>query len=255
VKQNITLSESQISSYHRQGFLVLENLLSQQEVDAFLSSVESRPRDFDPGLRFHIDDPQYEYVAKHPNVAGVAAQVLGGTPCIVQTMYMPKRAGQPGQANAGIALHQDTHYLPTEPNTLMACWVALSDTSGENGGLCVVPGSHKHELARTHQTASDEHHSWRQECQMRDRSGKEWTETFYSFEIDNVESLPIQQLAVPRGGGVIFTGMTIHGSYANHSPTQDRLAFAVHYVKEGTWVIRADVQETVAVTAYSIDTG
>jgi len=29
--------------------------------------------------------------------------------------------------------------------------------------------------------------------------------------------------------------------------TQDRFAWAVHYVKEGTWVLRADVQDTMAV--------
>ena len=54
---------------------------------------------------------------------------------IVQTMYMEK---SPGEESQGTALHQDTHYLPTDPNTLMACWIALSDTDKENGGLCVL---------------------------------------------------------------------------------------------------------------------
>lgn len=35
-------------------------------------------------------DPKFAYVAKHPNVAGVAAQILQGMPRIVQTMYMRK---------------------------------------------------------------------------------------------------------------------------------------------------------------------
>jgi ectoine hydroxylase-related dioxygenase (phytanoyl-CoA dioxygenase family) len=54
-------------------------------------------------------------------------------------------------------------------------------------------------------------------------------------------------LEVPRGGAVFFTSLTIHGSFANRSATRDRLAWAVHYVKDGTWVLRADVQDTVSV--------
>jgi ectoine hydroxylase-related dioxygenase (phytanoyl-CoA dioxygenase family) len=44
---------------------------------------------------------------------------------------------------------------------------------------------------------------------------------------------------------VFFTGLTIHGSYANRSPDRARRAFATHYVAEGTWVFRTDVQQTV----------
>jgi len=41
--------------------------------------------------------------------------------------------------------------------------------------------------------------------------------------------------------------MTIHSSFANRSPDRQRRAFATHYVKDGTWVYRCDVQDTVAV--------
>ncbi|MCY4376162.1 MAG: phytanoyl-CoA dioxygenase family protein [Spirochaetaceae bacterium] len=141
--------------------------------------------------------------------------------------------------------------LPTEPETLMACWVALSDTDPGNGGLCVVPGSHRDPLHDTHQAASPEHRSWRKNYEMRDRDGREWNQEMYSFEVDDVDSLDIQRLTVPRGSGVFFTGMTVHGSYANTSATRDRLAFAVHYVSEGTWVYRCDVQDTVSAGEYS----
>jgi ectoine hydroxylase-related dioxygenase (phytanoyl-CoA dioxygenase family) len=51
-------------------------------------------------------------------------------------MYLNKTQ----ENNLGIALHQDTHYIPNTPNTLLACWIALSDTDETNGGLFVVPG-------------------------------------------------------------------------------------------------------------------
>ena len=247
----ITLDAAQLASYTNEGFLVVENLLTSAEIDSFLAWQKGRPADYEPGLRSHTTDPNWEYIAKHPNVAGIVAQIMGGTPHILQTMFLPKYAGQSKEDNAGIALHQDTHYLPTEPNTLTACWVAMSDTSGENGGLCVIPGSHKHPLHSTEQSASDDHISWRMNYDMRDRDGKEWVQEFYSFEIGGIDPDTINRLNVPKGSGVFFTGMTIHGSYANVSPTKDRLAFATHYIKDGTWCIRADVQNTVAVTEYS----
>jgi ectoine hydroxylase-related dioxygenase (phytanoyl-CoA dioxygenase family) len=238
------LSEEQVADYRRDGYLVVHDLLSAEEIDAFLAHQEIRQESWDIGLLSHTVDPQWKTVATHPNVAGGAEQLLGAAPRIVQSMYLPKKAGA---KQPGIALHQDTHYLPTEPNTLMACWIAMSDTGVENGGLCVVPGSHLKPLRKTQQATSDEQVSWRMNYEMRDQDGKEWSEEFYSFEIEDLDPSSIAQLEVPAGGGVFFTGMTIHGSFGNPSATRDRLAFAVHYVGDGTWVYRADVQDTASV--------
>jgi ectoine hydroxylase-related dioxygenase (phytanoyl-CoA dioxygenase family) len=41
--------------------------------------------------------------------------------------------------------------------------------------------------------------------------------------------------------------MTIHGSFANKSSNWPRLAFATHYVKDGTWIYRQDIQDTIEV--------
>ena len=162
---------------------------------------------------------------------------------IVQTMLLEKH---PGEEAKGTALHQDTHYLPNEPNTLMACWLAMSDTDATNGGLCVVPGTHNHPLYSTHKAMSlKDHQVWEVEHLMRDRSGKEWKQSFYSFEIDDLDPNSIIRLDVPKGAGVFFSGMTIHGSYANLSKENVRRAFATHYVAEGTWLLRADVQDVV----------
>jgi ectoine hydroxylase-related dioxygenase (phytanoyl-CoA dioxygenase family) len=82
---------------------------------------------------------------------------------------------------------------------------------------------------------------------MRAPDGREWKETLHSFHVLGIEDDDLVKLSVPRGSGVFFTSLTIHGSYANRSHTRPRLAFAVHYVKDGTWVYRTDVQETTLV--------
>ena len=250
----IQLTQDQIDQFHADGFLVVPNLLTDQEIAIFLEN-ESQPEPFQyqRGLQNHKFDPNWDYIAKHPNVAGATAQLLDGQPRIVQSMYMAKPpAGEAEIGGTGIALHQDTHYLPSKPNTLMACWVAFSDTDAENGGLCVVPGSHHKPLRATHLNEDDdEHASWVKIYPMRHPNGREWKQRMYSFHIDGLEEENIVKLTVPKGGGVFFSGMTIHGSYANRSKDRERLAFAVHYVKDGTWLYRVDVQETELVNTYS----
>jgi phytanoyl-CoA hydroxylase len=242
------LTPAQIERYQADGYLAVPNLLTEAEVDAFLTHEVQRPKDIPYNLHGHAHDAQYLSLATHPQIAGRVRQLLGGQPRIVQTMYLPKSP----EGGKGIALHQDSHYLPNEPNTLMACWVALTDTDAGNGGLCVVPGSHRVGLRGVHKAQNeDEHAVWENEHQMRDRTGREWAQTIVSFEMDDLDPDSILKLTVPKGGGVFFTGLTIHGSYANRSTDRTRQAFAIHYVHKDTWVFRTDVQDTMPIASLS----
>jgi len=237
------LSPDQVARYRDEGYLVVPDLLTEEEVNAFLEHEARRPKDVAYNLHGHMLDPQYRYLATHPRVVAVVRQLLGGAPRIVQTMFLHKAP----EGGKGIALHQDSHYLPNEPNTLMACWLALTDTDADNGGLCVVPGSHKEGLRSAHKARdASEHVVWETIYQMRDRQGREWEQPMVSFEIDDLDPSRLVYLTVPRGAGVFFTGMTIHGSFANRSSARPRPAFATHYVHESTWVFRQDVQDTMS---------
>ena len=246
------LSDEQVAQYKRDGYLVVHNLLTDEEVDAFVAyEHEDKPDGWIENLRHHVDDERWAHIAKHSNVVGIARQLLGGAdPQIVQTMYMEREpAGDAEVGSKGIALHQDLHYLPTEPPTLLACWIAMNDTDAENAGLCVVPGSHHNGLYEAHQNDdTEEHDAWEADHLMRDRDGREWTQSFYSFDIEGLDESEIERLTVPKGAGVFFSGYTIHGSYANRSKDRVRRAFATHYVADDSWVIRADVQELTPAT-------
>lgn len=240
------LTSEQVAQYRRAGYLQVADLLSDAKVYVFLEAeAQPKPPEWKKlGLRKHTVDPQWKSLAAHPRIAGIAEQLLEGRPMIVQTMYIAKTP----ESGKGIALHQDANYIRNEPNTLMACWIAMSDTDRDNGGLCVGPGSHLGALQDTQPPQNeDEHASWVSEYPMRGPDGQEWTEPMHSHEIRDLDPGELKFLIVPRGSGVFFTGRTIHGSYANRSPDRKRLAFAVHYVKEGTWVYRCDIQEVVAV--------
>ncbi len=236
------LTTKQRQSYLDNGYLVVDDLLSEEEVDTFLTAQERCvPEEVRAlALRRHIADESWASIARHPKITGIVRELVDGDPMIVQTMYLVKSP----EGGTGVALHQDTHYIRNEPNTLMACWVALSDTDRDNGGLCVVPGSHKRPLRPTAPPSDDsEHASWVKDYGMRGPDGKEWVEEMHSHQIEDLDSDKIEYLAVARGAGVFFTSMTIHGSFANRSGKRPRLAFATHYVKEGSWVYRKDIQD------------
>lgn len=247
---NLPLTPEQVDRYHRDGYLIVPGLLAPEEVDAFVAyEAQPKPDGWRENLRHHADDPHWRAVAAHPRIVAIVRQLLGGSrPMIVQTMYMER---QPAGASAaagtpGIALHQDLHYLPCEPRTLMACWLAMNDTDAGNGGLCVVPGSHHQGLYETHRNEDTvEHDAWETVYTMRDRNGRTWTEPMYSYDIDGLDPASVERLTVPKGAGVFFTGLTIHGSYANRSKDRVRRAFATHYVDEHTWLFRTDVQDLV----------
>jgi ectoine hydroxylase-related dioxygenase (phytanoyl-CoA dioxygenase family) len=242
----MALTPDEIAQYERNGFLVVGDLLTDEEIETFLAEEKNeKPQAGQKlGLRRYTADPQWQRLATHPTISGIVEQLLGGSPRVVQTMFMNKRP----EGGTGVALHQDTHYIRNEPNTLMACWLAMSDTDRDNGGLCVVPGSHKRPLYETAPPKDDsEHTSWETVYQMRGQDGEEWDEPMHSHEVQGLDLDEIDYLRVPKGGGVFFTSRTIHGSFANRSSGRPRLAFATHYVKDGTWVYRADIQETVLV--------
>lgn len=243
------LSEDQIRQYHEEGFLVVHNVLTEAEVDEFVQ-YESAPKPdaWRENLLHHKDDSAWKKVATHPRIVAIASQLTGSKPQIVQTMYLEKMpTGGEEKGGTGTALHQDLHYLPCEPATLMACWVAMSDTDADNGGLAVVAGSHKGDLHSTHRTENtDDHDSWEIVYDMVAPDGRTWQEKMYSFEIDGLNHDDVERLTVPKGAAVFFTGKTIHGSYGNRSKDRVRRAFAVHFVADGTWVYRADVHDTVA---------
>jgi ectoine hydroxylase-related dioxygenase (phytanoyl-CoA dioxygenase family) len=238
------LSDGELAAYREQGFLLVPELIPRRQVDAFLehegaAGPEAGPR----GLQHHRSDPVWRDIASHPEVVTRVRQMIGGEPQIVQTMYMAKEPG----GGTGVALHQDTHYIRNEPNTLMACWIAFNDTGADNGGLCVVPGSHRQGLQETGRVREvDQHASWENDYEMSDRDGKVWTERMHSHDIHAFTRDQVQMLSVPCGGGVFFTSLTVHGSYANETDDRARLAFATHYVRDATWVYRRDLQGMVS---------
>ncbi|MSS71351.1 MAG: phytanoyl-CoA dioxygenase family protein [Candidatus Latescibacteria bacterium] len=234
------LSPEQVTQYHRDGYLVVPDLLSREEVEAFRRYNEEVFAGLKKtGLTNHLVDETWARTAAHPRIKAALTALMGGPPMCIQTMMLAKMP-----EGKGIAIHQDSYYIETEPETLMACWIALDDTDAGNGGLCVVPDSHRGPLLQMDMPQdATQHASWTTTYEYRDRSGKTWAVPLHSAEVKGWDSSREVTLAVPAGGAVFFTGCTIHGSHRNASSERPRRAFACHYVREGSWVYRTDIQQ------------
>lgn len=145
----------------------------------------------------------------HPGILDMLGDLFEEEPLAAQSMFYWKPPGSRGQA-----LHQDNFYLRVHPGNCIAAWTALDVCDEENGGLVVVPGSHRLSIACPEEADPD-----------------------LSFSRELVR-IPEGMCAVPAemqpGDVLFFHGSVIHGSSPNRSSDRFRRSFICHYVPAST---------------------
>ncbi len=163
------------------------------------------------GHGLHIVDPFFLQMARHPKVAEVLEDLIGRGVNIVQTMVIYK---QPF-VGAETGYHQDATYLHTEPNTLIAAWMALDDVTEENSPLTIIPGSHHLPLHTIAELKED---------------GQFHHQVVNDTRPEISQAVPVP---VPKGGVIFFHGYLWHGAGPNQS-SRPRRAFVAHYVNSAS---------------------
>ncbi|HZT86459.1 MAG TPA: phytanoyl-CoA dioxygenase family protein [Stellaceae bacterium] len=155
------LSSAQIDAYRRDGFIVVPDVLSADEVEALRHVTDRFVREAaavtahddvydledshsarEPRVRRikapHLHDPEYARAARHPNVVA-ALKDLWGTVRFDTGKLNMKSAG----FGAPVEWHQDWAFYPHTNDDLAAVGIMLDDCTRENGPMMVVPGSHR----------------------------------------------------------------------------------------------------------------
>jgi len=126
-----------------------------------------------------------------------AAEQLCGPEVIASSVYR-LRPKIPNYGYGAVPWHQDSSYFePYCDNSLvLTAWVPLVDSNEENGCMWVIPGTHRLPVV-PHQLA----------C-----GGK-------YLGIDDKDLPAGEQVCCPvrKGGVLLMTNRTVHGSFANHS--------------------------------------
>ncbi len=90
-------------------------------------------------LRLHMTHRKVAFHEKtllHPRVLDVLETIIGPDVMAMQTMLFLKPPGSAGQG-----WHQDSYYIPTHPDTLCGAWIAIDDCDEQNGAMWFAKGS------------------------------------------------------------------------------------------------------------------
>ncbi|KAJ9589695.1 hypothetical protein L9F63_017101 [Diploptera punctata] len=128
-----------------------------------------------------------------------AMEDLMETPNIL--LHHTKAHLKPPENGAPYLMHQDYHYFPFKKHTMVAAFINLDDSSPENGGLAVYPGSHK--LGP-----------------LKDVGVIEKGEAYHYKEYPISKATPIY---AKKGDVVVFSYLLLHGSYLNKSERVRRM--------------------------------
>jgi len=219
------LNENQIASLNRQGFLVLPDLFSGDEVDALRSRlpalfadghagniVERESGEVRTSMGLHLRDECFGALTRHPRLVEPALQILGEPAYIQQVKVNVKAAfsGEVWQWHYDFATHhqEDGVLRPLALNL----HVFLDDVSEFNGPLWFIPGSHAVGAHGAHlDTATTSYPLW-------------------VVDPPTVKALAEKNGMVSatgaRGTGLIFFDTLLHGSPPNMSPW-DRAIFSL----------------------------
>jgi hypothetical protein len=202
----LALSPDQVAAYHRDGFLRLGRVLTIDQITAltaYLATLTPRPQD--KGTLFFTQlrgsNPLLgDFAAHGPQVAAMAALIGPNLRCWFDQFVVKP----PGIAGQTFPWHQDNGYNAPNPDNNVTVWIALDETTVDNGCIWIVPASHKNGLI-PHQKKSED--SWH-------------------IEVD----VPGQGEAVllKPGEAVAFTGYTLHRSLDNRTAAARR-AFFLEY--------------------------
>ncbi|HBT33464.1 MAG TPA: ectoine hydroxylase, partial [Pusillimonas sp.] len=154
------LTTDQVETYARDGFIVLENLFNEDEVQAMLSEVKRMGEDpeirkldeavTEPGsdavrsiFRMHELSGMASDIARDPRLIHVARQVLGSEVYIHQSRANLK----PGFKGKEFYWHSDFETWHVEDGMprmrAVSCSILLTDNNACNGSLMLIPGSHQ----------------------------------------------------------------------------------------------------------------
>lgn len=208
------LSQDQIDTYRRDGFLGGIPVLNPREVARFRAELEAfeaatgKPLDFPERSKSYLLFEWADAIVHHPVVLDAVEDVIGPDILVYHTTMNIKEAHN----DAFIPWHQDDDYFHLDPPEHVTAWVALSDASERAGCMRMIPGSRADGLV-PHAEKPEKNHLIRLGKAIHDR-----------FEADDGTAVPLK-----AGEMSLHHTHTIHSSGPNRSDDR-RIGYAVSYI-------------------------
>lgn len=236
-KGGFALSEHQLRSYRKNGFVRLRGLLPAAEVAELLSEAghlavasgrEQRPeavyepdsREVRSVFRVHGLSAVFSRLVRDGRLLDVARQILGSEVYVHQSRLNLK----PGFGGREFYWHSDFETWHVEDGMprmrAVSCVVLLTDNNEFNGPLLLVPGSHMHYIACVGRTPPDH---YKQSLRKQEYGVPDPISLHFLIERGGLQSTK-----GPAGSVVFFDCNTMHGSNSNISPFPRANLFCVY---------------------------
>ncbi len=208
----MTTIESSRTLFERDGIVFPIPVLTPEKTAAYracfaeLEQIAGRPlgRLGHPAMHF-----AWAYrLATEPAVLDAVEEVLGPDLLVAGSLVLCKYPRDP----AFVSWHQDNYYSNLHLTPSLSAWIALRDSTTENGCMRVVPGSHR-EGVLPHEEKGNANNLLKlgQEIQV---------------EVNEADAVEVELRA---GEMSLHHAGIIHGSRPNRSDTE-RLGFIIRYV-------------------------
>src|SRR5436190_21074810 len=138
------LTPNQIESYYREGLLFPLPALSAAEVRHFRACHDDLDRRLGGRPTAEQKGDCHLYfkwicdLATHPTVLDAVEDIIGPDILVHSSTIFTKY----GQDEKFVSWHQDSHYWGLSEPRLVSSWIALTDSTIDNGCLRVLPGTH-----------------------------------------------------------------------------------------------------------------
>jgi len=134
--------------------------------------------------------------ARHPEILGHGR--AGDRPDFL--LWGTTVFGKPAGSGKETPWHQDGEYWPIRPLATCSVWIALDDSTPENGCLRIIPGSHRGERVRRHATVATDTYTLNQK-----------------LEADEFDESEARDVVLEAGQISLHDVYLIHGSNPNRS--------------------------------------
>lgn len=237
------LSADLLFRYEREGYLVLQGLLSDGEVSALKAAVDALCRSSmvlaceetirEPSsdeirsiFRVHELHDTITRIARDPRLAGIARQILGSDVYIHQSRvnFKPAFFGKEFYWHSDFETWHVEDGLPRMRAISLS--ISLTDNNEFNGPLLVIPGSHRRFVACVGKTPENHY----QESLKRQRYGVPDPASLRELTAESEIVAP----KGPAGSIVLFDCNLMHGSGSNISPFPRCNLFLVYNSVENT---------------------
>lgn len=151
------LSDQQKAFYEQNGYLNgLPAIYSPEEMVRLNAELPNllallRPDETAKDIREWHETSAYLYeIVMNPRILDLVEGILGPNfYCWASSFFIKEPFSK-----STVGWHQDAYYWPMHPHNSVTVWLAYDDVDEENGGMKLIPGTHKHGLIKHKRSAA-----------------------------------------------------------------------------------------------------